>query len=385
VLRAGVGLSTDRDSARAAAEAASGALRSAGVGAASVVLVFATTPHGPGFGRVTRTVAELAGTRNVVGCSAAGVVAEEQEIETGAAVSVLALAGGVDVRRFFVPVSRGSSATAAADGIAEALGDAPVDDGLLLLFADTYNVEADALLATLAHRLPGVAIVGGGASEDGSVGEVSVFSGDASSSHAVAGVLLRGVRATVGVAHALGRVGPVRRITRCRGNTILALDGEAALAAFRAVVPEALLADPQRALAVVLVGLGDGEDGFVARHIVGMDPARDALAVAGAVHEGQQVFFGVRDPGGARGELERVVGEQAAAWPHAPAAALYVDCIGRGRRFYGVSGLDTAYIRQRFGSLPVAGFFSSAEFAPGPGAARLHQYTGVLTVLGSAA
>jgi hypothetical protein len=36
------------------------------------------------------------------------------------------------------------------------------------------------------------------------------------------------------------------------------------------------------------------------------------------------------------------------------------------------------------GPVPIAGYFSGGEFAPGGGAPRLHQYTGVLTLLGSA-
>ncbi|HJQ75537.1 MAG TPA: FIST C-terminal domain-containing protein, partial [Gaiellaceae bacterium] len=91
----------------------------------------------------------------------------------------------------------------------------------------------------------------------------------------------------------------------------------------------------------------------------------------------------VRDPGGARDELQRVLADQAAAWPGPPAAALYVNCVGRGRRFHGVQGLDTAYIRQQLGPLAVAGFFSGAEFAPGTGGTHLHQYTGVLALLGT--
>jgi dipeptide/tripeptide permease len=75
VLRVGVGLSTERDSARAAAEAAAVALRSGGLERADCLLVFATTPHGPGFTRVTRTAGEVCGTRQIVGCSAAGVLA----------------------------------------------------------------------------------------------------------------------------------------------------------------------------------------------------------------------------------------------------------------------------------------------------------------------
>ena len=72
VLRAGAGLSTERDSARAAADATAAALESAGLGRADVLLLFATTHHGPGFTRATRTGGNLAGTDNVIGCSAAG-------------------------------------------------------------------------------------------------------------------------------------------------------------------------------------------------------------------------------------------------------------------------------------------------------------------------
>ena len=107
------------------------------------------------------------------------------------------------------------------------------------------------------------------------------------------------------------------------------------------------------------------------------------MALAAPVVEGQELFFGVRDPQGARDDLQRVLVDQAAAWEAtSPAAALYVNCVGRGRGFYGVPGLDTAYIRQHLGGVPVAGFFSGAEIAPGGAMSRLHQYTGVLAMLG---
>ena len=384
MLRAGVGLSTDRDSARAAVQAAEGALRSADVDQAGLVLVFATTPHGPGFTRVTRTVAERCGTRDVVGCSAAGVLAGEEEVEEGPAVAVLALAGDFRARRFFVPTSRGGAGDAAA-AIAAAVGEPYGPERLLLLFADTYNAEPEPLFRRLAELLPGVPIVGGGASEDGSVGEVAVFSGDASSSHAVAGVMLTGpFRSTVGVAQSVRRVGPIARVTKAEGNWVLALDGRPAFDAFTSVVPAPLLADPRRALAVVLAGLPVAEGGFLARHLAGLDPERGGVAIAAPIAVGQELFFGVRDPAGARDDLQRVLGEQAKAWKEPPTATLYVNCVGRGERFYGVPGLDTAYIHQQLGSVPVAGFFSGAEFAPGAGTTRLHQYSGVLAVFGGA-
>src|SRR5207245_9177618 len=114
VLRAGAGLSTERDSARAAAEAAGSALRAAHLQRADLLLVFATTPHGPGFTRITRTAGELCGTTQVVGCSAAGVLAGEEEVEGGPAVAVLALRGDSAARRFFVPLPRGRAERVAA-------------------------------------------------------------------------------------------------------------------------------------------------------------------------------------------------------------------------------------------------------------------------------
>jgi small ligand-binding sensory domain FIST len=360
-------------------------MNSAGLARANLVLAFATTAHGPGFTRLTRRAGEICGTDDVVGCSAAGVFVGERDVEGGPGVAVLAIQGDdLESRRFFVPLAGGADRVAGE--IADTVGTLPGPQRLLVLFADSYNLEAPSLLESLARRLPGVPVVGGGASEDGSVGEVSVFAGNASSSHAVAGVALGGdIRSTVGVTHAVKRVGPVHRVTACQGNVVLALDDRPAYEAFANIVPAPLLEDLRRALAVVLVGLPVCEGEFVARHLVGVDPRRGALAVATPVAAGQELFFGVRDPQGARADLQRLLELQASAWSGSPppAGALYVNCTGRGRAFQGMSGLDTAYIRQYLGPVPLAGFLSGAEFAPGGSACQLHQYTGVLVILGS--
>jgi small ligand-binding sensory domain FIST len=73
-------------------------------------------------------------------------------------------------------LTRGRAERAAED-IAAAVGPVSGPDPLLLLFADSYHLEPEPLFRQLAKLLPQVRIVGGGASEDGSVGQVSVFSG----------------------------------------------------------------------------------------------------------------------------------------------------------------------------------------------------------------
>jgi small ligand-binding sensory domain FIST len=107
------------------------------------------------------------------------------------------------------------------------------------------------------------------------------------------------------------------------------------------------------------------------------------VAVAESIAEGQELFFAIRDPEAAREQLQEALEREATVWRSAPpAGGLYVNCVGRGRQFYGVPGLDTAYIGRHLADVPVAGFFSGAEFGSRSGVARLHQYTGILTLLG---
>lgn len=384
MLRVGVGLSTERDSGRAAASAAGAALRCGGFPEARVALVFATTSHGPGFTRVTRAVSETCGTRDVVGCSAAGVLAAEEEVEGGHGVAVLAVGGALTARRFFVPLPHGDAAGVATE-IAEAVRAEAVSGSLLILFTDSYNVDSELVLARLGRLLPGVQIVGGGGSEDGSVGEISVFAGDASSSRAASGVLLQGpLKTTVGVCHAVRPVGPTHRITRADGSSVHELEGLPAYEVLSGALPQPLREDPRRVLASILVGLPVAEGEFVVRHLVALDPRNGCLRLAARVAVGQELFFAVRDSYAARQHMQQVLGQVGDPGGSGTAGGLYVNCVGRGRGFHGVPGLDTAYLRQHLGSVPIAGYFSGGEFAPGGGAPRLHQYTGVLTLLGSA-
>ncbi len=60
---------------------------------------------------------------------------------------------------------------------------------------------------------------------------------------------------------------------------------------------------------------------------------------------------------------------------------LYFNCCARGAEFFGVSGLEAAYLEQAFGSAPVAGMFGSCEIGPIGESTELLTYTGVLALL----
>src|ERR1019366_6196304 len=109
--------------------------------------------------------------------------------ESGPSLAVLVLGGGtIAGTRLFVPQLRGRSREVAAEIVAAVRPHLGANN-LLSLFPDPYTLDAEPLIATLARELPGVTVVGGGATEDGSVGETFQFCGNVVSTNAVSGML----------------------------------------------------------------------------------------------------------------------------------------------------------------------------------------------------
>src|SRR5205807_6855138 len=103
--------------------------------------------------------------------------------------------------------------------------------------------------------LPSVTIVGGGATEDGSVGETFQFCGDVVSSNSVAGMLLSGdFEINTGAALACAPLGHSHQVTSVRDNIILELDGRSAYDVFSEAAGP-LVTDLRRALAFVFLGV----------------------------------------------------------------------------------------------------------------------------------
>ena len=392
MLRAGVGASCLADSKAAAVAATRQAVERAGLdGPAQLAVVFATIEHGPQYAAIMRAVRETAAGANVVGCSARGVLTSDGEIEHGRAIAVLVLqTDHLNVSRFFVPNIRGR-ALAAGHEVGRQLRPFLGPENLVVLLPDTYNFHAPPVFAGLLEELGPVNIVGGGASEDGSLGETFQMCGDTISHDSVTGFLLSGnFRTTIGLTHACRPTGRPHTVTKADRNVILELDGRRAFDVLAESVPRSLLEQLRRAVATVFVGvpIRPGSErlergNYLVRNIVGIDPEAGFLAVAVEVTEGQRVGFVLREPLGAREDLKEMVGEQAAAWRDAaPAFGIYFNCVARGSGLYGLADIDSAYLKHAFGDMPLIGFFTGAEIGPVDGVPFLHQYTGVLVVVG---
>jgi small ligand-binding sensory domain FIST len=392
MIRGGVGFSSARNPRSAAAEATAAALAQAGLSRAIGAMCFVTPAYGAAYPMILRTVASEAHTREVAGCSGMGVIAGETEIESGHALAVLVFGGDEDeiqATRFFVPTLRGRAAGVASD-VASAVRAKIAKTNLLILFADTYNFEAEATLEALGKELPGVTIAGGGASEDGSIGETFVFCGDTVSSNAVSGMLLAGdFELTMANSIACGLIGTAHRVTAARDNILIELDGRPAYEVF-AEAAGPLAADLRRALAYVFVAIPVYENAqtiergqFVVRNIVGASEEHGVIAVAFQPKVGDTVGFVLRDAERSRQDLKATLDDlNDRLVPIAPPAfGLYFDCISRGAGLYNIPGHDSAYIRRALGPVPIAGFFTGFEIGALAEQTSLLQYSGVLALI----
>ncbi len=196
-------------------------------------------------------------------------------------------------------------------------------------------------------------------------------------------MILRGMPTpAIRTTHSCRLLGPLRRVTECRGALLAGIDGEPALDVL-ARHAEGLADHPL--LLLVLADEPEPSEGarpsLVVRGIQGVDPDRGAIVVSDELREGMRVTFAVRDGRAAREDFEAMTRElERDIAGAAPRFGIYVNCSGRGSTLYGAPDVDTKILRARFPGLPFAGLSSSFEIAPYSGRPTMHLYTGVFAL-----
>jgi len=198
--------------------------------------------------------------------------------------------------------------------------------------------------------------------------------------------VLRGSRpARIGVTQACRPATGLLCVTRCRGHWVLELDGRPALDVYRDVARAPLAADLRRAAAFLLVALPIdpaakelSPGSYLVRHAIGFDEKENAFAIPEAPRPGDRIALAQREPEAAREDLKAMLAGLAGG---APAFGLYLDCCARAMPFFGVPGLETAYLTRAFEGVPIVGVLGSCEIGPIGGAAQLLTYTGVLALV----
>jgi small ligand-binding sensory domain FIST len=382
VIRAGTGISASADGRRAVEEAATGALEAAG--GADLAILFATPGFQEPLTSLLAAAVDVLGTKVVVGASTHGVLAAGIEYERQASVAVMALAE-IDAQPFLIPEVRGEERRVGAE-IAARISGGPEPDDLVVLLPDP-RLDAAALVQGFDADLAPARVVGAGAAGPAQNAPAQ-WCGTQIETEAVAGLVIRGARARIGVTQACRPTTELLTVTRAEGNWILELDGRPALDVYRESALGALADDLPRAAAFVLVALPSGANvslrpgSYRVRHVIGFSPETRAFALPEAVGRGQQIALAIREPEAARVDLKAMLAQLQEV---RPAFGLYFNCCARGSSFFNVPGLEVAYLDQAFAGAPIAGMFGSYEIGPiGDSSARrpeLLTYTGVLALI----
>jgi small ligand-binding sensory domain FIST len=271
-----------------------------------------------------------------------------------------------------------------------------------LVHADPSEPDLAELIAEMAQRTRSGYVFGGlAASRGNSVqfaqsGQGHVRGQDAAGSVFAGGLSGVAFGPAVGlisrVTQGCQPIAPERVITACDQHVVIELDGQPALQTLLGLRPAASAPQAQRR------GGPFGADTLV-RHIIGLDPARQAVAVAQTTEVGMRLSFCERHAAAARGDLVRICAEireelesdspvpstSDAPLEHRPhqgiSGAIYVSCSGRGGLHFGGPSAELQVVRRALGDVPLIGFFAAGEIA----GSSLYGYTGVLTVFTHAA
>jgi small ligand-binding sensory domain FIST len=421
-LRMGAGVSSARDTQRAAEQACAQCQEAIGEGnAADTAFLFFSAHHLERAPELAATVLKRLNVKALVGVSTVAAVGGVNELENSPGVSVLAAqmpgvtATVFDFEDLPAPPEEGDTdADQTVAVMAERMG-ATEDVRMVMVLIDPFSVPLVHMLPALNHaRSHGNAkapLFGGMASASNTAGGNVLVLNDRILQSGGVGISLRGnLHVDTVVSQGCRPFGPNMVVTKSKGNMIFELGGRSAVD----VVQETVLTLGDNYSEMIGGGLfigrvideykgRFGRNDFLIRNVVGVDPARGAIAVADRVRVGQTIRLHCRDAVTAHEDLALLLDAQKLY--DKPKGALLVTCNGRGRRMFAPTHTpadhDALAVARAFSQVPggeflskpgkpfqpqletpvpLAGFFANGEIGPVGDESFVHGHTACLAL-----
>ncbi len=385
-------LSTARDRDSACTEAVAKLRTALGAAEPDLLIAFASPSLGE-LGAIPALVLPSSGAREFAGCSGGGVIAEGHEIEDAPGIALIAAQmPGCDIEvRALQRVELPSPDAPPAAW--HALFRSPPERirGFIVL-PDPWTFPVSVLLEGLDYAFPHAPKIGGLVSGGDRAGLHRMFAGPVTLERGAIVIAFAGdVAIEAIVAQGCRPFGRAGTVTEGAGQELVTVNGRSALDFLQDQIDsldengiESVKRSPMFiGLATDPFALDAGDDGeYLMRNIVGLDRKKGSLAIAGRPAIGRKVRFHLRDREASESDLQRAFARADHGPP--PAAALLFSCLGRGRSLFGDADHDTRAFLDRFGEIPLAGFFCNGEIGPvGPGT-YLHGYTSAFALFRSA-
>lgn len=321
--------------------------------------------------------------RVTLGASAAGVIGDGREWETKGGVSlVAAVLPDVKLRAFSIQDEDLPDLDDSPRAWESLIGVKAAEDPQFVLLADPFSIRLDNFLSGLDYAYPKSVKVGGVASGATEPGRNALYLNQLCLRSGLVGVSFTGnVTLESVVAQGCRPIGRPQRITDCKENALIAIDGKAPVAVLQEIFKGLSERDRQLMRQALFIGIAmsSSQDqpkpgDFLIRNIIGVDNEHGYLALAAPLRTGQTVQFHLRD---AQSSLEdlRAVFDRAGVGQNTPKGALLFSCVGRGQALYGRPHHDSRFFQQTVGPVALGGFFCNGEIGPVGGTTYLHGYT----------
>jgi small ligand-binding sensory domain FIST len=377
-------LSRIPDAAAAFSEAARALDERLGGTRPDLLLVFASPHHAQDFDELSRLAARRYPDALLAGCTGRGVIGDAHEAEEGPALSVTgATLPGVECSGVHVEMTTLPGPDERGGAWRALTGVAPGAQPKFLLLADSFTIDAHALIRGLDRAYPRAPKFGGLASGGDAPGEHRLLLGrEVHRSGAIALALTGDLEVETVIAQGCRPIGRPMLVTRCKGGLLQELDRGPPLKVLGEIYESLPPRDRELMRHSLFLGLDMREERveydpgeLLVRNILGAEQETGALAVGEVLHPVQAVQFVLRDARAAEEELKRMLDGRRRTGREPPDGALLFSCTGRGSGLFGRADHDTALFEEKLGPAALGGFFCNGEIGPVGGTTFLHGYT----------
>jgi small ligand-binding sensory domain FIST len=352
-----------------------------------LAVLFAHPKFVPQIEGIIESAQKAVGARHLIGCTGAGIIGTDQEVEQKPAVSVLvAELPEVGFAPFHL-TEKELEESSGPDFWHFQLELEPNASPNFILLVDPFTTRAMQLVDALAEAYPQAPMIGGLASGAQQPGENRLFLDGKTYDEGAVGLGLTGkvVLRTV-VSQGCRPIGQPFTVTRADKNVVFELAGRPPMKVLQEMLPQLPARDQKLARSALFLGRVINEyqeefnrGDFLIRNLIGSDPQSGALAVGDLMRTGQTVQFQVRDAETADEDLRHLLEEERRGLAgNQPRGALLFSCLGRGEGMYGAAHHDIKAVQENFGPMPVAGFFCNGEIGPIGQRTFIHGFTSVL-------